>query len=619
MSGRINADDIATLRERANMQLIVGEYTTLKRAGSRLKGLCPFHSEKTPSFTVDPARGYYHCFGCGTGGDVYAFVRQIEALTFPEAVERVASLSGYTLRYEELSPGQRKALGRRTRLAEVLAAAGTWYAELLRTPDGAPARDYLRSRGLDAAAADRFRLGWAPDRWDGLVRHLLDEGFSTDEVVDAGLATQGRRGPIDRFRGRVLFPITDRSGRDIVSFGGRVLPGVELATGPRDGTPPKYINGSETEIYKKTQTLYGLSLARAAIQARTPPTVLVVEGYMDVVGLHLAGVDNAVATCGTALTAEHFRQLETLATRVVLALDADDAGFAAADRAREIAESTEIRDVGVLPLADGQDPADLAAEGTEAVEAALARVATAVEFQLEHVLRGADTTTPEGQVAAYRATFDLLRRIPDRHVRYRYIRDRVAPVAGLPADRIEAELDEAGAPAPASPSTPTRSTVVQMAGTAAAQASRDPQIAMERDVLRVALVHPELLGPEWAEVDEDDFTAAPSKMLLGALRSAAGAGLDAVLDALPDDDARARVRALALSDDTLDPRAEVVATLVSDLRRAAVTRRIRAVSDELATVERRADPERHATLTRRLFELQVAKHRADRPLQGHDA
>ncbi|MDP9405573.1 MAG: DNA primase, partial [Actinomycetota bacterium] len=323
MAGRINDDDIQALRERADLAVVVGNYTALRRAGSKLKGLCPFHAEKTPSFTVDPARNLYHCFGCDKGGDAIDFLRSIEALSFPEAVERLARIVGYPLRYEELTPGQRRALGRRTRLTQALAEAAAFYRAALDGPDAAPARSYLARRGVDGDAAGHFGLGWAPDRWDGLVRHLAGRGFEPAEVVEAGLATPGRSGPIDRLRGRVMFPIHDAGGKDVLAFGGRVVPDVALATGPRDGEPPKYINSAESPVYKKSQTLYALHWARADIARRQ--TAVVVEGYMDVIALHLAGVRCVVATCGTALTGDHFRTLERFTPRVVLALDADAA------------------------------------------------------------------------------------------------------------------------------------------------------------------------------------------------------------------------------------------------------------------------------------------------------
>jgi DNA primase len=617
--GRIRSEDIEALRERADLSAVVSDYTTLKRAGSRLKGLCPFHQEKTPSFVVEPGRGLFHCFGCNAGGDVYAFLQRIEALTFPEAVERLARATGFELQYEELTPGQRRSLGRRTRLAEALGEAAAFYQECLAGTDGAAARRYLTGRGVDAEGAGRFRLGWAPDSWDVLFRHLVRRGFEPQEMLDAGLATPGRDGPIDRFRGRLLFPILDPSGRDVLGFGGRVLPARPLKTAPREGQPPKYINSPETELYKKSRVLYGLNWARGEIQ-RHDETVLVVEGYMDVIGLHLAGVRNVVATCGTALTEEHFRQLEKFARRVVLALDADDAGFAAADRARALAQQVGVREIAVLPLPVGQDPADLAASGQQAVQSALATVRSAVEYQIQHVLRVADTSTLEGQVDAYRRTFPLLARIDDRFLRFTYIRDVVGPTVRLSADLIEAELDRhiaAGGteeprqgdaeattpPRPTGGSAPRPSAPGELAGPAA---PRDPQLRLERDVLQLALQHPELLPAEWKLVAVGDFRAPASQQLFAALVEAPPGDLDAVLLRLPDDDARARVRALALSETTVESDPGHVQELVARLRAAAVQRQIDAVGERMARLgeqmsrdERRELAADHLELVRR--------------------
>jgi DNA primase len=601
--GRINEQDVQALRERVDIASVVGDYTALTRAGTRLKGLCPLHGEKTPSFTVDPQRGYFHCFGCGEGGDVYDFLMKAEALSFPEAVERVARNVGYTLRYEELTPGQRKALGRRTRLAEALGEAAAFYTATLAGTDGGAARAYLASRGIGEQEAAGFNLGWAPDAWDTLARHLLKEGFSPAELLDAGLVTQGKQGLVDRFRARVIYPIVDPAGRDVVAFGGRLVPGLELRTAPREGTPPKYINSPETEVYRKSRTLYGLNWARAEIQRSQ--TALVVEGYMDVIGLHLAGARNAVATCGTALTAEHFALLERHAPRVVLALDADDAGFAAADRARALAEQAGVREVAVLALPQGKDPADLAGEGPKAVTTALRGAVTAVEFQIAQLLRTADTSTPEAQVDAYRRTFPLLATIPDRFLRYRYVRDVVAPLVKLNADLIERDLDAHAPPAgrqaypseaPAAPAPPGDVSAPQ----------RDPQMLLERLVLQTALQRPDLLPDTWTEVHAEDFRAPASRMVFEALARAGGRGLEAVLELLPDDDARRRVRALALSEPEVHS-VRGAEDLIGKLRAAAVERQIVDLHARLDRFhEDRADPELRS-LERSLLQLRLRR------------
>jgi DNA primase len=620
--GRINEHDIRALRERADLAVIAGDYTRLSKAGGRLKGLCPFHEEKTPSFHVDPSRGFFHCFGCQAGGDVFDFLQRVEALDFPEAVERAARIEGFELRYEELSPGQRKALGRRTRLVEALAEAAAFYREQLAGETGRAARDYLASRGLSADDAAHFGLGWAPDAWDSLSRHLRGR-FEPGELIEAGLATDGRRGPLDRFRGRVIFPVYDRSGKDVVAFGGRVLPGVTLQTGPKEGTPPKYINSSESPVYRKSETLYGLNWARAEVQRRG--AALVVEGYTDVIAMHLAGASHAVATCGTALTADHFRQLEKFAPKVILALDADEAGYAAADRARELAGEVGVREVAVLALPAGQDPADLAAAGQGAVEEALAGVRTAVGFQIEWLLRSADTSTPEGQVDAYRRTFPLLARLDDRFLRFGYIRDVVAPAVRISADRIEAELDrhveaDEGGSQPVDPGQDhggasrfagaAQPTPGRGPGDLTAPGLRDPQMWLERQVLQAALQRPDLLPDSWEAVDAADFRAPMSRQLFTALASAAPGDLDGVLDALPDDEVRGRVRALAMADATVEPDSAHYGELVGRLlarsverERAALDERLRTQREQLPAAERRELLTQRFELDRRRREL----------------
>lgn len=617
-AGRIKDEDVRALREHADISRVVADHTALRQAGPRLKALCPFHEERTPSLTVDPAKGLFHCFGCGEGGDVYGFLMRVEALSFPEAVERLARLEGYELSYAELSPGQRRALGRRTRLVEVLGEAAEFYRQQLCDEAGKPARDYLAGRGLGADAIDRFRLGWAPDEWDSLVRHLSSKGFEPQEVADAGLATQGPRGMIDRFRGRVLFPIIDAGGRDVLAFGGRVVPDLALRTGPREGEPPKYINSPETEVYKKSRVLYALNWSRAELQRRD--TALVVEGYMDVIGLHLAGVGHAVATCGTALTAEHFAELRRFAKRIVLALDADEAGYAAAERARSLAEEAGVGHVEILTLPPGTDPAELAANGAGAAEEALKATQTAVEFQITHLLRGADTSTPEGKVEAYRRTFPLLGQISDRVLRYTYVRDVVAPAVRLSADVIESELDAelakpaaASGPGSAAGRRPTggwpesgshhQHSKAPPDGVAEPHMPRDPQVCLEREVLQAALQVPGLMPAEWGSVTDADFTAAASKALFAALCKVGADDFQALMQHLPDDDTRTRVRGLAVAPMTTEAEAGKLDELVASLRAATVSREAAETQRRLSRLNAGTDPDEERSLRRRLWEL----------------
>jgi DNA primase len=609
LAGRINDDDIQALKERVDIVEVIQPYTALKRAGSSYMGRCPFHDEKSPSFSVNQARGFFHCFGCSAGGDAIKFVQDVEGLSFAEAVEKLARQIGMTLRYQELRPGQKAALGKRTRLLELLADADAFYRGQLAGPGGAAARDYLAQRQVPPGAWEVFGIGWAPDAWGALSDHLTGRGASAEDLVAAGLASQGSRGPVDRFRARVLFPIRDQRGGDVVAFGGRILPDGPQVT-KIDGTAPKYINSPTSDVYDKSTTLYGLDLARREIVKRKE--VLVVEGYMDVIALHLAGMANAVAPCGTALTEQHFTAIQRMDARVTLALDADSAGFDAAERARERAQAAGIADLGVLVLPAGQDPADLvAAGGITAVEAALAARRTAVEFQIDHLLRTADLVTPEAKTAAYRSTFDLLGRIEDPALRYHYVFNVVAPAVGLPAQRIEDELARAhpigrGAPRPAAVPAARRTGVAT-----APPGNRDPQLQLERQVLQVAVQHPELLPVDWGMLEESVFTAEPSRVLFRAV-SAHGDDLDKILDAMPDDDMRARVRGLAAAELTMPEDRGQVARLVDALRGRDAKRRYDEARRQLEEGGEHLDADRRRQLMRDISELERVWRAYDR-------
>jgi DNA primase len=606
LAGRINDEDIQTLKERLNIVEVIQPYTALKRAGSSHMGRCPFHDEKSPSFSVQESKGFYHCFGCGVGGDAIKFVREIEGLGFNEAVEKLARQIGLTLRYAELKPGQKQALGKRTRVLELIAEADAFYRAQLTGPAGADARAYLTDRDVDAGAWETFGIGWAPDAWSDLSDHLIRKGAKLADLIEAGLSTQGSRGPLDRFRARVLFPIRDQRGTDVVAFGGRILPGGPVTTA-MDGTAPKYINSPKTDVYDKSTTLYGLDLARREIVKRHE--VLVVEGYMDVIALHLAGMPNAVAPCGTALTEQHFTIIQRMDARVTLSLDADSAGFEAAERARARAQAAGVLDLGVLVLPQGQDPADLvSAGGLPAVEAALAARKTALEFQIEHLLRSADLSTPEAKTLAYRSTFDLLGQIDDPALRYHYVFNVVGPAIGLPAQRIEDEL------AAAHPIGRTRRTQARAGGGGAVTApagNRDPQMQLERQVLQVALQVPDLLPPDWALLDETVFVADASRLLFRAI-SEHGGDFDAVLEAMPDDEWRSRVRGLASAELTIDHEPHAVARMLDALRGRDARRRWEHARQTLVEGGERLDADRRRELMREIGELERVWRAYDR-------
>lgn len=418
MAGRIRDEDVEAVRGRINIADVIGEQVTLKRAGvDSLKGLCPFHEERSPSFHVRPQAGYFHCFGCGEGGDAIAFLTKLEHITFVEAVERLAQRIGFQLTYTDGGPARDTA--NRVRLLEANRLAAEFFASHLDSADAAPGREFLTGRGFDASAATRFGLGWAPKSWDELTRHLRGRGFEDAELQAAGLVSAGDRGVYDRFRGRLLWPVRDLSGA-VLGFGARRL--------LEDDQGPKYLNTPETSIYHKAQLLYGLDLAKRDV-ARGH-RVVVVEGYTDVMACHLAGVTTAVATCGTAFGVDHIRVLRrvlgddnAVPGEVIFTFDPDAAGQQAAVRAfaeeRRFSAQTYIA-VG----ADGLDPSDLRSQrGDAAVRAMVESRKPMFEFMLRRVLDQHDLDTVEGRVAALRAGAPIITDIRDPQMKTAYSRE----------------------------------------------------------------------------------------------------------------------------------------------------------------------------------------------------
>lgn len=363
MAGRINEEDVKAVRDAVPIDAVVSEYLQLRNAGGgNLKGLCPFHDEKSPSFQVSPSKGLFHCFGCQEGGDTITFVMKVDHLSFSEVVERLAAQAGITLRYEEGGYNPAGQRGERIRLVEAHKIAAQWYVEQLATSSEADAgRKFLAERGFDQSAAEHFSVGYSPQGWDHLTRYLRGKGFSDKELLLSGLSQEGRRGPIDRFRGRLMWPIRDIGG-EVVGFGARKL--------YEEDNGPKYLNTPDTAIYRKSQVLYGIDLAKKDI-AKTSRAV-VVEGYTDVMACHLAGVTTAIATCGTAFGTDHIKILRRLlmdngSARVIFTFDGDAAGQKAALRAFEDDQKFAAETyIAIAP--DGMDPCDLRlAKGDQAV------------------------------------------------------------------------------------------------------------------------------------------------------------------------------------------------------------------------------------------------------------
>jgi DNA primase len=419
----ILAEDIARVRAATDFVQVASEHIALKKVGRRWMGLCPFHAEKTPSFSVNAEEGLWYCFGCQAKGDVITFVREIEHLEFAEAVERLATRVGIQLRYDQAAVSHERQ--RRTKLIEAMERAVEWYHQRLLTgADAAPARSYLRSRGYDGDVVRAYRVGWAPDDWDALAQAL---SVPVDVLRDTGLGFVNRRDRAqDAFRGRIMFPIFDAKGEP-VAFGGRQLPGAE---------GPKYKNSAETAIYSKSRVLYGLNWAKADVVRAGE--VIVCEGYTDVIGFAQAGVPRAVATCGTALAEEHFRLLKNFARRVVLGYDADAAGQAAAERFYEWERRYEL-DLAVADLPPGADPADVARTDPERLRKAVEQARPFLAFRLDRVLDGASLGTPEGRARAAEAALAVIREHPSELVRDQYVM-QVADRCRIDPDRLREQL-----------------------------------------------------------------------------------------------------------------------------------------------------------------------------------
>ncbi|BBX69493.1 DNA primase [Mycolicibacterium psychrotolerans] len=529
--GRIPDRDIAAIRERVSIDDVVGDYVQLRRAGAdSLKGLCPFHDEKSPSFHVRPNHGHFHCFGCGEGGDVYAFLQKIEHVSFVEAVELLADRVGYTVTYTGSSTTNvQRDRGSRSRLLAANAAAQEFYAEALQSAEAAPARQYLIDRNFDADAAAKFGCGFAPSGWDSLTKHLLRKGFEFKELEAAGLSREGRRGPMDRFHRRLLWPIR-ASGGEVIGFGARRI-------FDDDQMEAKYVNTPETVLYRKSAVLFGLDLAKRDI-AKAHRAV-VVEGYTDVMAMHLAGETTAVASCGTAFGDGHLGLLRRLMMddnwyrgELIFVFDGDAAGQAAALKAFDGDQQVSGKSF-VAVAADGMDPCDLRLKsGDGALRDLVARRIPMFEFAIRSLIPAGDVldNDPQAQVDALRRCVPLVARIRDYALRDEYARR----LAGWTGWRDEAQVltrvrEEAGKhgmpdrtrrraaaePAPASRSRPAAPTVDR-------PNPADPTLWPQREALKSALQYPALAGPVFDSLAAESFTHPGYAAVRSAIEAAGG-------------------------------------------------------------------------------------------------
>ena len=520
MAGKISPRDIEEVKARVNIADVVGAYVALKPASAgSLKGLCPFHQEKSPSFNVRPLQGFYHCFGCGAGGDAYKFLQEMESLSFYEAVENLAAKVGYTLTYEAGGKGPDQ--GQKARIYEANSAAAKYFQDQLMTEAAIPGRDFLKSRGFDKQAAELFGVGFAPKGWNNLTDHLKAIGFTDEELITASLASRGERGLYDKFRGRLIWPIRDTSNQ-VIGFGARKL--------FDDDQGPKYLNTSETPVYHKSAVLYGIDLAKKDISKLQK--VVVVEGYTDVMACHLAGVTTAVATCGTAFGDEHIRILNRMLSanvdnpaEVIFTFDPDEAGQKAAMRAFADADKFHANSfIAVGP--DGLDPSDLRVQkGDEAVVLMIENKKPIYEFAIKQKMKNFSLDSVEGRVGAARASAAVIATIRDSALRSVYIRE-LANWVNLDLSEVSALVDRAikekvvSAVAPLrqdpTPEVPTE-TVFQ------APDLKDPAIRFERQLLEVLVQQPAQISPEdMQELAGGDF--------LAGVHGAIASGISSVLE-----------------------------------------------------------------------------------------
>ncbi|SJM48853.1 DNA primase [Gulosibacter sp. 10] len=611
---RIRRSDIDEVRARTNIEDIVGEYVTLKQAGvGSKKGLCPFHDERTPSFHVRPQLGFYHCFGCGESGDAFTFLQKMDHVTFVEAVERLAGAIGYQLTYED--GGEAPDHSKRVRLLQASAEAERFFQQQLGTAAAEPGRRFLGQRGFDPAAAQRFGVGFAPQSWDALTKHLRGRGFTMQEMQDAGLVSTNERGSsYDRFRGRLVWPIRDTSGQT-VGFGARKLLDEDRG--------PKYLNTPETEIYHKARVLYGLDLAKRDI-ARGHE-VVVVEGYTDVMAAHLAGVTTAVATCGTAFGVDHIKIIrrimddESHRGRVIFNFDPDEAGRKAAMRAFA-EENRFVAQTFVAVAPEGLDPCDLRLKrGDEAVRSMVEHPQPMYEFVIREQLRAHNLRTAEGRVAALREAAPIIVGIRDRSLRPEYER-QLAGWLGMDLDQVRYEVGRAERQLRQASQYPPEDT--SGTGDYAIPAVRmgdlpnDPITRLERDTLSAVLQYPRMLSDaQLNNVLDAEYSEASLAIVRDAIVATQGdlgtaQWLPRVHEEVPSS-FLPLVTDLSMTPLPAGPGPEQVAAYVRSVATALVERDLLRRKAELLGELRRTDidtdPMRHRELSEQLVDVERRK------------
>lgn len=651
MAGLIKREDIDEVRQRTDIKEVVEAYVTLKSAGiGSWKGLCPFHDERSPSFHVRPQMGSYHCFGCGEGGDVISFVQKLDHTSFSETVEKLAARIGFELHYEDGGTGPRREdVGKRQRLLDAHKIAAEFYRDQLLTPGAATARQFLQERGFDRAAAEQFGVGYAPQGWDTLLNHLTGRGFTLDELKLTGMfsASSSNAGRFyDRFRGRLIWPIRDITG-DTVGFGARKL--------YEDDQGPKYLNTPETSLYKKSQVLYGIDLAKREIAKNRQ--LVVVEGYTDVMACHLAGVATAVATCGTAFGTDHIKIARRLLSddgtggEVIFTFDGDAAGQKAALRAFEEDQRFNSQTY-VAVEASGADPCELRqTRGDDAVRALIADRRPLFEFAIKASFGNFDLSSGEGQVKALRHAAPIVAQIRDVSLRSTYTRelsrwlgmqyvgeDQVARAVAAAArreggsaqasnGRQQGRQGQQGNPgqqggAGSGPADPAGAASGSAASATPGEPSferpdpRDPIARMEREALEVVLQQPTLLTPaQWESFSTSRFTVPVYEALHNAVLAAGAAGtelsrwVESVREGVPDVlrplVSELAVRPLPAKD--ADAMVMYCRDILNRLTELRITQQKAEKLGQLQRMDPAADPALYNQLQRDLMELEMQR------------
>ncbi|GAB3249119.1 DNA primase [Arthrobacter pigmenti] len=633
MAGLIRREDIDEVRQRTDIKQVVDAYVTLKSAGiGSYKGLCPFHDERSPSFHIRPQVGRYHCFGCGESGDVIAFVQRMDHTSFSETVEKLAARVGYELTYEDGPGPKREDVGKRQRMLDAHKIAAEFFRGQLLSPGAAPGRQFLGERGFSRSAAEHFGIGFAPQGWDGLLKHLRAKGFTEEELSNTGMFSQGSRGMYDRFRGRLVWPIRDIAG-DTIGFGARRL--------LDDDKGPKYLNTPETLLYKKSQVLYGIDLAKREIAKQRQ--LIVVEGYTDVMACHLAGIKTAVATCGTAFGAEHVKISRRLLSddgtggEVIFTFDGDEAGQKAALKAFD-EDQRFVAQTYVAVEPSGADPCDLRVKrGDGAVQELIDARRPLFEFAIKATLRKFNLDTVEGRVQALRASAPVVARIRDSAMRPAYSRE-LAGWLGMDPDEVARAVSAASKQAQHSQHVQQRQHSPQGRqgehgqGQGEGQRSdqtpgeaspgfsrpdpRDPVVRIERDALEVVLQQPAMLSPEqWERFRSARFTAPAHAAVHEAVRAAGAAGgtpaqwVEQVRQEVPDvlDPFVSELAVRPLNTTSPEALTMYCTDILNRLFELQITHEKAEKMGQLQRMDPSADPEGYQRLQRDLMELEMRR------------